>query len=153
MLQRFQKFSIQNRKPLELQHHKPIPIPTHIPKFQEKYIINFIYLLISNTIIYFLNLFLMIISFFTYSFSIDKHYDPDKERAKLNKLKSQYKKERKGAIRELRKDSQFIARQHTNEIKEKDIIYKKKINNIMYILENEQSEKKAFEKAKKYGKL
>jgi nucleolar protein 14 len=87
------------------------------------------------------------------SFSIDKHYDPDKERAKINKLKSQYKKERKGAIRELRKDSQFIARQRISEIKEKDAIYKKKISNIMSKLENEQSEKKAYEKAKKYGKL
>jgi len=46
MLQRLQKFSKQNRKPLELQHHKPIPIPTYIPKFQEKYsIIHLSYLL------------------------------------------------------------------------------------------------------------
>ncbi|RIA96440.1 nucleolar protein 14 [Glomus cerebriforme] len=122
ILRRLQKFSQQNKKPLQLQYHKPIPIPTYIPKFQE-------------------------------NFSIDKHYDRDKERAKINKLKSQYKKEHKGAIRELRKDSQFIARQHINEIKEKDDIYKKKINKIKGILENEQSEKKAYEKAKKYGKL
>ena len=87
--------------------------------------------------------------FNTYSFSIDKHYDPDKERAKINKLKSQYKKERKGAIRELRKDGQFIARQHIYEIKEKDFTYKRKINSIMDILENEQSEKKAYEKLKR----
>ncbi|CAB4442152.1 unnamed protein product [Rhizophagus irregularis] len=121
-LRRFQKFSKQNRKPLELQLHKPIPIPTYIPKFQE-------------------------------NFSIDKYYDTNKDRAKINKLKSQYKREHKGAIRELRKDSQFIAKQHIIEIKEKDVVYKKKINRIRGTLENEQSEKKAYEKAKKYGKL
>ncbi|CAG8560081.1 9677_t:CDS:10 [Funneliformis mosseae] len=120
VLRRLQKFSKQNRKPLELQHHKPIPIPTYIPKFQE-------------------------------NFSI--HHDPDKESRKINKLKSQYKKEYKGAIRELRKDNRFIARQHINVVKEKDAIYKKKINFIMGKLENEQGEKKAYEKAKKYGKL
>lgn len=88
-----------------------------------------------------------------YSFSIDKYYDTNKDRAKINKLKSQYKREHKGAIRELRKDSQFIAKQHIIEIKEKDVVYKKKINRIRGTLENEQSEKKAYEKAKKYGKL
>ncbi|GBB85519.1 hypothetical protein RclHR1_12000011 [Rhizophagus clarus] len=121
-LRRLQKFSKQNRKPLELQSHKPIPILTYVPKFQE-------------------------------NFSIDKHYNPNKERAKINKLKSQYKREHKGAIRELRKDSQFIAKHHIIEIKEKDAIYKKKINKIKGTLENEQSEKKAYEKAKKWGKL
>jgi len=90
---------------------------------------------------------------FQENFSIDKHYDPDRERAKINKLKSQYKREHKGAIRELRKDSQFIARQHIAEVKEKDAVYKKKINKIKGTLEDEQSEKKAYEKAKKYGKL
>ncbi|CAI2177220.1 4034_t:CDS:10 [Funneliformis geosporum] len=88
---------------------------------------------------------------FQENFSI--HHDPDKESRKINKLKSQYKKEYKGAIRELRKDGQFIARQHIKVVKEKDAIYKKKINYIMGTLENEQGEKKAYEKAKKYGKL
>ncbi|RHZ78671.1 hypothetical protein Glove_158g41 [Diversispora epigaea] len=117
-LENLQKFSKDNRKPLELQHHRPIPIPTYIPKFEEK-------------------------------FSVDRHYDPDRERAKLSKLRAQYKKERKGAIRELRKDNHFIARQRSGLIKEKDAAYKKKINRIMGILETEQGEKKAYEKAKK----
>ncbi|CAG8476649.1 6796_t:CDS:10 [Acaulospora morrowiae] len=90
---------------------------------------------------------------FREKFSVDKHYDPDRERAKLNKLKSQYKKERKGAIRELRKDSQFVARHNVDKAKARDAVYKKKINSIMGILETEQGEKKAHEKAKKYGKL
>ncbi|CAG8612988.1 6999_t:CDS:2 [Racocetra fulgida] len=121
-LERLQKFSKKNRKPLELQHHRPIPLPTYTPKFQE-------------------------------NFSIDKHYDPDKERATLNKLKAQFKKERKGAIRELRKDSIYIAHHNLKKVKEKDTLYKKRINSIMGILETEQGEKKAYEKAKKYGKI
>ncbi|CAG8519627.1 9906_t:CDS:10 [Cetraspora pellucida] len=90
---------------------------------------------------------------FQENFSIDKHYDPDKERANLNKLKAQYKKERKGAIRELRKDSIYIAHHNLKKVKEKDAIYRKRINSIMGILETEQGEKKAYEKAKKYGKI
>ncbi|CAG8612632.1 20514_t:CDS:2, partial [Gigaspora rosea] len=90
---------------------------------------------------------------FQENFSIDKHYDPDRERAKLNKLKAQYKKERKGAIRELRKDSKCIAHHNIRKGKEKDTLYKKRINSIMGILESEQGEKKAYEKAKKYGKI
>ncbi|CAG8542688.1 2598_t:CDS:10, partial [Dentiscutata heterogama] len=85
---------------------------------------------------------------FQENFSIDKHYDPDRERANLNKLKAQYKKERKGAIRELRKDSIYIAHHNIRKVKEKDTLYKKRINNIMGILESEQGEKKAYEKAK-----
>ncbi|CAG8505790.1 27862_t:CDS:10 [Racocetra persica] len=90
---------------------------------------------------------------FQENFSIDKHYDPDKERATLNKLKAQYKKERKGAIRELRKDSIYIAHHNLKKVKEKDTLYKRRINSIMGILETEQGEKKAYEKAKKYGKI
>ncbi|KAF0446050.1 Nop14-like protein [Gigaspora margarita] len=90
---------------------------------------------------------------FQENFSIDKHYDTDREQAKLNKLKAQYKKERKGAIRELRKDSKCIAHHNIRKVKEKDTLYKKRINSIMGILESEQGEKKAYEKAKKYGKI
>ncbi|CAH1757334.1 4928_t:CDS:10 [Entrophospora sp. SA101] len=122
-LERMERFSRESRKPLELQHHRPIPLPTFIPKFHENY-------------------------------SIDKKYrDTGRDQASFNKLKSQHKKERKGAIRELRKDSQFIARQKIGKIREKDMAYKNKIKNIMGILEVEQGEKKAYEKAKKYGKL
>nr|CAG8492247.1 10946_t:CDS:10 [Entrophospora candida] len=121
-LERMERFSRESRKPLELQHHRPIPLPTFIPKFHENY-------------------------------SIDKKCrDTGRDQASFNKLKSQHKKERKGAIRELRKDSQFIARQKIGKIREKDMAYKNKIKNIMGILEVEQGEKKAYEKAKKYGK-
>ena len=41
---------------------------------------------------------------FVENYSISKRYDPDAERNATNKLKAMYKKERKGAIRELRKE-------------------------------------------------
>ncbi|KAL7272309.1 nucleolar complex protein 14 [Rhizina undulata] len=70
--------SRQLRRPLEFHHRRPLPIPSHMPKFEESY-------------------------------SMDKKsYDPDRDRAELAKLKAQHKKERKGAPRELRKDSSFI---------------------------------------------
>lgn len=37
-----------------------------------------------------------------------RDYDPDRERAELRKLKKRLKEERKGAVRELRKDNQFL---------------------------------------------
>lgn len=38
-----------------------------------------------------------------------RDYDPDRERAEMKKLKKLLKSEKKGAIRELRKDSQFMS--------------------------------------------
>jgi nucleolar protein 14 len=45
------------------------------------------------------------------SFDPTKHYDPDRERADASKLKAEYKRERKGALRELKKDASFLARE------------------------------------------
>ncbi|KAL8644126.1 MAG: hypothetical protein Q9226_007922, partial [Calogaya cf. arnoldii] len=63
---------------------------------------------------------------FEESFNPDKHYEPDRDRAEMNKLKAEHKKERKGALRELRKDANFIARESLREKKEKDAQYEKK---------------------------
>ncbi|CEG82911.1 Putative Nucleolar protein, Nop14p [Rhizopus microsporus] len=80
---------------------------------------------------------------------MDRHYDPDQARSQLRKLESQVKKEKKGAMRELRKDNQFIAREKVKERKAKDEEYNKMINSVMHILEGEQSEKKQLEREKK----
>ena len=42
---------------------------------------------------------------FEESFNPNKHYDPDRERTEAAKLKKEFKRERKGAIRELRRDA------------------------------------------------
>lgn len=85
---------------------------------------------------------------FEKAYSIDRHYDPDHERSQQHKLESQLKKEKKGALRELRKDNQFIARERAKERKQKDADYNKMVKGVMTILEGEQSEMKRLEREK-----
>lgn len=85
---------------------------------------------------------------FEKAYSMDKHYDPDHERSQMHKLESQIKKEKKGALRELRKDNQFIAREKVKERKHKDDEYNKMVKGVMNILEGEQSEMKRLEREK-----
>ncbi|KAK9464642.1 nucleolar protein 14 [Lipomyces arxii] len=93
MLRQLIKNQTTNREPLALQSHKPIPIPSYAPKFEENY-------------------------------SVDKKsYDPNLQRQEISKLKAQVKKERKGAIRELRKDNAFISREKLAEKRKKDKEY------------------------------
>lgn len=49
------------------------------------------------------------------SFVKGRDYDPDRERAERKKMKKRLKSEKKGAMRELRKDNHFIF-----ELKERD---------------------------------
>ncbi|RKO90744.1 Nop14-like family-domain-containing protein [Blyttiomyces helicus] len=96
------------RRPLRLQKFKPVAIQTYVPKFQDHY-------------------------------SIDKkRYDPNRDRADQAKLAFQYKKEFKGAQRELRKDAAFVARRRIEEIKEKDAAYKKSMDRAMGILASQE---------------
>ncbi|KAK2873451.1 hypothetical protein FQN49_002358 [Arthroderma sp. PD_2] len=86
---------------------------------------------------------------FEESFNPDRHYDPDRERAELSKLKAEHKRERKGALRELRKDSNFIARESLREKKEKDAEYEKKYRRIIAEIQGEEGrESKLYEKEK-----
>ncbi|KAK4226132.1 putative nucleolar complex protein 14 [Podospora fimiseda] len=57
------------------------------------------------------------------SFDPNKHYDPDRERAEMAKLKKEHKREKKGALRELRKDNAFMARENLRVKKIKDEAY------------------------------
>ncbi|KAG0279373.1 nucleolar complex protein 14 [Linnemannia exigua] len=90
---------------------------------------------------------------FEEGYSLDKHYDPDVERAQAHKLQVQYKKEKKGAIRELRKDAQFVAREKLRVQREKDTEYNAKIKGIMSGLEADQGEKNAEARMKKAKKM
>ncbi|KAI1293188.1 nucleolar complex protein 14 [Mortierella claussenii] len=90
---------------------------------------------------------------FEEGYSLDKHYDPDVERAQAHKLQTQYKKEKKGAIRELRKDAQFVAREKLRVQREKDSEYSAKIKGIMSGLEADQGEKNAESRIKKLQKM
>ncbi|PHH83620.1 hypothetical protein CDD82_6066 [Ophiocordyceps australis] len=72
------------------------------------------------------------------SFNPDKHYDPDRERAELAKLQKEHKRERKGAMRELRKDAHFMAREKLRIKKAKDEAYEKKFQRIVSEIQSEE---------------
>ena len=117
-IDRLLKFSKEARRPLLLQSHKPIPIPTYIPKFDMP------------------------------SSSYFRNQDPDRERKEASKLRKQVKQERKGAIRELRKDTRFLAVVQQKKQAQKDSEYNTRIKRVLGSLESERAEQKAMEREK-----
>lgn len=101
-----------------MQAHKPIPIPTYIPKFE------------ASSSLY------------------TRRQDPDRERNEVAKLRYQLKQERKGAIRELRKDAKFLSAVEHNKQMEKDRVYKERMNKVFSSLEGERAEQKAMDREK-----
>ncbi|KAI0383820.1 Nop14-like protein [Hypomontagnella monticulosa] len=87
------------------------------------------------------------------SFDPNKHYDPDRDRAELAKLKAEHKKERKGAMRELRKDANFMAREQLRMKKAKDAAYEKKYKRLVAEIQGEEGkEANAYEREKQMRK-
>ena len=74
------------------------------------------------------------------------------ERNEAAKLRALYKKEKKGAVRELRKDGKFLAAEQHRRRAEEDAAYKVKIAKIMGGLADERGEEKAHDKAKAKAK-
>ena len=74
--------------------------------------------------------------------------DPDHERNEAAKLRRQYKQERKGAIRELRKDAKFLASVALQKQVEKDRAYNERMKRVLGSLESERAEEKAMEREK-----
>ncbi|KXN89479.1 putative nucleolar complex protein 14 [Leucoagaricus sp. SymC.cos] len=118
MLARLLKFAKQSHQPLTLQAHKPIPIPSFIPKFE---------MTTSNYL---------------------RKKDPDFERNEVAKLRYQLKQERKGAIRELRKDTKFLAAVEQKQQMEKDREYGERMKKAFTSIESERAEQKAMEREK-----
>ncbi|KAL5385354.1 hypothetical protein DPSP01_004813 [Paraphaeosphaeria sporulosa] len=84
---------------------------------------------------------------FEEDFDPTKHYDPDKERAEQAKLRKEYKRERKGAMRELRKDASFIAREKLRDKKEKDKAHADRERRLIAEIQGEEGrEKKEYER-------
>ena len=110
------KFALQARRPLTLQAHKPMPIQSSIPKFE------------------------------TSSSSFLRKNDADHERAAAARLRRQFKAERKGAMKELRKDARFLANVRHGEKMEKDRVYKERMNKVFGSLESERAEQKQNER-------
>ncbi|KAI0395109.1 Nop14-like protein [Xylariaceae sp. FL0594] len=87
------------------------------------------------------------------SFDPNKHYDADRDRAELAKLKAEHKKERKGAMRELRKDANFMAREKLRVKKQKDAAYEKKYKRLVAEIQGEEGrEANAYEREKQARK-
>ncbi|KAK8048616.1 nucleosome assembly protein [Apiospora phragmitis] len=94
------------------------------------------------------------------TFDPNKHYDPDRERAEAAKLRAEFKNERKGAMRELRKDANFMAREKLRVKKAKDEAYEKKYKRLVAEIQGEEGresnayarEKEARKKAAKRSK-
>lgn len=90
---------------------------------------------------------------FEESYNPDKHYDPDRDRAEMSKLKAEHKRERKGALRELRKDANFIARESLREKKERDGAYEKKYKRLVAEIQGEEGrESKNYDREKRMRK-
>ncbi|KAK5087424.1 nucleolar complex protein 14 [Exophiala xenobiotica] len=111
--------STTSRLPLTLHSHRPLAIKSSYPLFDSSY---------NPT---------------------RKQRDPDADRAELNKLKAEHKKERKGAMRELRKDANFVAREQLREKKAKDEAYEKKFKRLVAEIQGEEGrEAKDYEREK-----
>lgn len=110
---------MQARQPLLLQAHKPIPIATYVPQFEMSGASSYL-----------------------------KRRDPDSERAAASKLRREYKQEKKGAMRELRKDTRFLAGVQQREQAEKDRGYEERMRRVAGSLEGERAEEKRMEKDK-----
>jgi nucleolar protein 14 len=90
---------------------------------------------------------------FEENFNPDRHYDPDRERADGARLRKEYKREKKGAVRELRKDASFLAREKLREKKEKDKAYEEKYRRLVASIQGEEGrEAKEYEKEKRKRK-
>lgn len=110
--------AVENRRALRLQAHRALSIASYAPKFDQQ------------------------------AFDPKRATDPDTERAQTAKLRALLKKERKGAIRELRKDAQFLAEAREQARVEEDVSYKRKIDKITSGLQEERSEQKQLDRAK-----
>ncbi|KAK4565522.1 nucleolar complex protein 14 [Recurvomyces mirabilis] len=87
---------------------------------------------------------------FEEGFNPDKHYDPDKERSEKRKLEKEVKREKKGALRELRKDGNFVAREQLREKRERDAEYEKKQRRLIAEIQGgEGHESKVYEREKR----
>uniref|UniRef100_A0A060TAV4 ARAD1D23034p n=1 Tax=Blastobotrys adeninivorans TaxID=409370 RepID=A0A060TAV4_BLAAD len=122
-MKRTVKFSVDERSPLTLQSHKPIPIASLLPQFEDNYNPE------------------------------KKSYDPDRQKQEISKLRAQIKKERKGALRDLRKDSQFVAREKIKSRREQDNAYHEKLKRLERSIATEEgAEKNKYEREKQARK-
>ena len=78
--------------------------------------------------------------------------DGDSERKALSKLKREHRAERKGAIRELRKDARFLAGVVQKEEREAAREYEMRMRKVHAGMESERAEEKQAEREKQREK-
>ena len=71
-------------------------------------------------------------------FNPDRHYDPDRARAELAKLRAEHRRERRGAMRELRRDAEFVARETLRRRKDRDAAYEAKYKRLVAEIQSEE---------------
>lgn len=123
MLTRYNKLisnMVSSRKPLTLQEHRKLAIKTVAPKFEE-------------------------------NFNPDKKsYDLNRERQELNKMANLIKKEKKLTLKDIRKQTKFVARRQIEEKKTMYSDYHKKMASIVNSISTvEGAEKNQYEKERK----
>ncbi|CAE6445815.1 unnamed protein product [Rhizoctonia solani] len=89
---------------------------------------------------------------FDAQYSGRRPHDPDHERAASAKLRAEYRKERKGALRELRKDNKFLAAERAKRQEEVDKTYKQRMARVVGEMHSERAEQKQMEREKKREK-
>ncbi|KAK3095262.1 hypothetical protein FSP39_012329 [Pinctada imbricata] len=109
----------QTRRPVVMKQNKPKPLKTFEPKIEEVFDDK------------------------------KKRKGQSKELNERQKMQHKYKKELKGAMREIRKDTQFLARQQLGEQMEKDAERKRKVKEIYQMLATQEGDFKAMKRAKK----
>jgi nucleolar protein 14 len=114
---------VKERVPLTLQYHRSLAIATFAPKFEE-------------------------------NFNPDKKsYDVNRERQEMSKVKNELKKERKSALKDIRRETKFVARERISEKKGMYDAYHKKMADIVNsIASTEGAEKNQYEREKKMRK-
>jgi nucleolar protein 14 len=111
------------RRALELHHHRPLPVRTAAPKFEEG------------------------------GYERGRHYDADAARAESARLRKEHKRERKGALREIRRDGGFLARQALREKRERDGAYEARYRKIVAEIQGEEGrEKNSYDREKRMRK-
>src|SRR5690606_30971450 len=87
---------------------------------------------------------------FEETYSLDKRYDPDRDRLEAAKLRAEYRKERKGALRERRKDAAFIAREKIREETQASKEYHAKMRRLTAMIQSEEgAASNAYEREKR----
>lgn len=123
-LKKLNKFALAERRPLLLQEFRAMPLVTKAPAFEENFNPEF------------------------------KHLDMNPERRELSKLRTEFKRERKTALKEIRRDTEFEARQRLDEKRNEAAAYHKMLQRLTDQVQSEEgAEKNRYEREKRNRKL